>query len=68
MQTVESTTSTLISSIQAQTDQLSQHLAKFQEAENILDSLSDESHLDFITVSKKGMCFQSVSMFLCRGN
>ncbi|KAL7848961.1 hypothetical protein SRHO_G00205840 [Serrasalmus rhombeus] len=49
MQKVESTASTLISSIQAQADHMSQLLAKFQEAEGTLEALSNEGHLDFIT-------------------
>ncbi|XP_030633850.1 E3 ubiquitin-protein ligase TRIM50-like [Chanos chanos] len=49
MQRVESTASTLIASIQAQADQMTQLLARFQEAEATLDALSDEGHLGFIT-------------------
>lgn len=51
MQKVENTASTLIASIQTQADHMSQLLAKFQEAEGTLEALSNEGHLDFITVS-----------------
>lgn len=55
MQKVENTASTLISSIQTQADDMSQLLARFQEAEGTLEALSNESHLDFITVSEYGV-------------
>ncbi|KAK3531082.1 hypothetical protein QTP70_010368 [Hemibagrus guttatus] len=57
MQKVENTASTLISSIQTQADHMSQLLAKFQEAEGTLEALSNESHLDFITLCYTTTCY-----------
>ncbi|XP_064157603.1 E3 ubiquitin-protein ligase TRIM50-like [Anguilla rostrata] len=48
MQTVESSASALVASIQTQADDMALVLAKFQEAEGTLEGLSNESHLDFI--------------------
>ncbi|XP_039980919.1 E3 ubiquitin-protein ligase TRIM50-like isoform X1 [Xiphias gladius] len=48
MQQVETATSVLISSLQSQTDQLNQNLNRMQEAQNTLQDLSNEGHLDFI--------------------
>ncbi|XP_061072430.1 E3 ubiquitin-protein ligase TRIM50-like [Conger conger] len=48
MQTVESSASALISSIQTQVDDMTLVLARFQEAEATLEGLSNETHLDFI--------------------
>ena len=50
MSRVESTATSLISSIQSQVDHLTHTHAKFQEAEGTLEALSNESHLDFIVV------------------
>ncbi|XP_018588020.1 E3 ubiquitin-protein ligase TRIM50-like [Scleropages formosus] len=49
MQMVENTAASLISSIQSQVDDMTQVLTRFQEAEGTLESLSNESHLGFIT-------------------
>ncbi|KAL0972993.1 hypothetical protein UPYG_G00197440 [Umbra pygmaea] len=48
MQRVESKAASLISSIQMQADELTHTLAKFQEAEEMLQALNNESHLGFI--------------------
>ncbi|KAJ7990527.1 hypothetical protein DPEC_G00301260 [Dallia pectoralis] len=50
MQRIESKAAGLVSSIQSQADDLTTTLAKFQEAEGMLEALSNESHLGFITV------------------
>lgn len=50
MQQVETSTAALISSLQNQTDQLNQNLNRLQEAYKTLQDLSNEGHLDFITV------------------
>lgn len=49
---VENAASTLISSIQRQSEHMSQLLAKIQSAEATLDALSNDSHLEFIVVSQ----------------
>ncbi|KAF7666799.1 hypothetical protein LDENG_00091760 [Lucifuga dentata] len=49
MQQVETSASSLISSLQNQVDQLNHNLSRLQEAENTLQNLSNEEHLDFIT-------------------
>ncbi|XP_056613197.1 E3 ubiquitin-protein ligase TRIM50-like [Triplophysa dalaica] len=48
MEKVENAASTLISSIQRQSEQMNQLLAKMQSAEATLDALSNDSHLEFI--------------------
>ncbi|XP_063740200.1 E3 ubiquitin-protein ligase TRIM50 [Eleginops maclovinus] len=48
MQQVETSAAILISSLQNQTDQLNLNLSQLQEAENTLQDLSNEGHLDFI--------------------
>ncbi|KAM9339303.1 E3 ubiquitin-protein ligase TRIM50-like [Symphorus nematophorus] len=48
MQQVETSAAVLISSLQNQTDQLNQNLNRLQEAQNTLQDLSNEGHLDFI--------------------
>lgn len=48
MQQVETSAAVLISSLQKQTDQLNQNLSRLQEAQNTLQGLSNEGHLDFI--------------------
>ncbi|KAK5900157.1 hypothetical protein CesoFtcFv8_009560 [Champsocephalus esox] len=48
MQQVETSAAILISSLQNQTDQLNLNLSRLQEAENTLQDLSNEGHLDFI--------------------
>ncbi|XP_026163945.1 E3 ubiquitin-protein ligase TRIM50 isoform X2 [Mastacembelus armatus] len=48
MQQVETSAAVLISSLQNQTDQLTQNLNRLQEAHNTLQDLSNEGHLDFI--------------------
>lgn len=50
MQQVETSAAVLISSLQSQTDQLNQNLNRLQEAQNTLQDLSNEGHLDFIMV------------------
>ncbi|XP_071752462.1 E3 ubiquitin-protein ligase TRIM50-like [Centroberyx gerrardi] len=48
MQRVESSAAALISSLQNQTDQLNHNLTRLQDAQNTLQNLSNEGHLDFI--------------------
>ncbi|KAM3875093.1 E3 ubiquitin-protein ligase TRIM50-like [Diretmus argenteus] len=48
MQQVESSAAVLISSLQNQTDQLNHNLTRLQDAQNTLQDLSNEDHLDFI--------------------
>lgn len=50
MQQVETSATILISSLQNQSDQLNQNLNRLQEAQNTLQELSNEGHLDFIMV------------------
>ncbi|XP_039637330.1 E3 ubiquitin-protein ligase TRIM50-like [Perca fluviatilis] len=49
IQEVETSTAVLISSLQNQTDQLNQNQNQLQDAQKILQDLSNEGHLDFIT-------------------
>ncbi|KAL4647671.1 E3 ubiquitin-protein ligase TRIM50-like [Arapaima gigas] len=49
MQMAENTAAGLITSIQSQVDDMTQVLTRFQKAEGTLESLSNESHLGFIT-------------------
>lgn len=48
MEQVETSAAALITSLQNQTDQLNQNLNQLQKAQNTLQDLSDEGHLDFI--------------------
>lgn len=59
MEKVENAASTLISSIQRQSEQMNQLLAKMQSAEATLDALSNDTHLEFIAVSQT--CFSGLS-------
>uniref|UniRef100_A0A3B5A876 Tripartite motif containing 50 n=1 Tax=Stegastes partitus TaxID=144197 RepID=A0A3B5A876_9TELE len=49
MQQVETSATALIASLQNQKDQLNQNLNRLEKAQNTLQDLSDEGHLDFIT-------------------
>ncbi|KAM6969859.1 E3 ubiquitin-protein ligase TRIM50-like [Aplochiton taeniatus] len=48
MRKVESTAASLVASIEGQADQLTNTLARVQEAEGTLEAMSNEGHLDFI--------------------
>lgn len=57
MQQVETSASGLISSLQSQTDQMNHNLSRMQEAQNTLQNLSNDGHMDFIMVCALHMSY-----------